>query len=109
VPTDRGQASTRVAKATLAKLEAELAQRLGRQQVQALRQALEADWGPTIDGSPGGEPCLTAALGAGLARDGRGSGGRRGRGCRTTLSTNAAGAAGAGRTRRTTAPRRRAA
>jgi hypothetical protein len=56
VPTDRGQASTRVAKATLAKLEAELAQRLGRQQVQALRQALEADWGPTIDGSPGGEP-----------------------------------------------------
>jgi DNA-binding MarR family transcriptional regulator len=55
VPTDRGQASIRVAKATLAKLEAELAQRLGRDQVRALRQALEADWGPTVDGSAGGE------------------------------------------------------
>jgi DNA-binding MarR family transcriptional regulator len=49
VPTDRGQASIRVAKATLAKLEGELAQRLGREQIRALRQALEADWGPTID------------------------------------------------------------
>jgi DNA-binding MarR family transcriptional regulator len=55
VPTDRGQASIRVAKATLAELEGELAQRLGQDQIQALRQALEADWGPTIDGSPGGE------------------------------------------------------
>jgi DNA-binding MarR family transcriptional regulator len=55
VPTDRGQASIRVATATLAKLEGELTRRLGRDQVQALRQALEADWGPTIDGSPGGE------------------------------------------------------
>lgn len=55
VPTDRGQASIGVAKTTLAKLEGELAQRLGRDQVQALRQALEADWGPTIDSSPGGE------------------------------------------------------
>jgi DNA-binding MarR family transcriptional regulator len=55
VPTDRGRDSIRVAKTTLAKLEAELAQRLGRDQVQALRQTLEADWGPTIDGSPGGE------------------------------------------------------
>jgi DNA-binding MarR family transcriptional regulator len=55
VPTDRGQASIRVAKQTLAKLEGQLAQRLGRDQVQALRQALEADWGPTIDGSPGSE------------------------------------------------------
>jgi DNA-binding MarR family transcriptional regulator len=55
VPTDRGRASIRVAKTTLAKLEDELAQRLGRQQVRALRQALEADWGPTIDDSPGGE------------------------------------------------------
>jgi DNA-binding MarR family transcriptional regulator len=55
VPTDRGRDSIRVAKATLANLEDELAQRLGRQHVQALRQALEADWGPTIDGSPGGE------------------------------------------------------
>jgi DNA-binding MarR family transcriptional regulator len=54
VPTDRGQASIRVAKATLANLEDELAQRLGRDHVQALRQALEADWGPTINGSPGG-------------------------------------------------------
>jgi DNA-binding MarR family transcriptional regulator len=54
VPTDRGRASIRVAKTTLAKLEGELAQRLGRGQVQALRQALEADWGPTIDDSPGG-------------------------------------------------------
>ncbi len=54
VPTDRGRASIRVATATLANLEEELAQRLGRAQVQALRQALEADWGPTIDGSPGG-------------------------------------------------------
>jgi DNA-binding MarR family transcriptional regulator len=53
VPTDRGQASIQVAKTTLAKLEDELAQRLGGQRVQALRQALEADWGPTIDGSPG--------------------------------------------------------
>jgi DNA-binding MarR family transcriptional regulator len=56
VPTDRGRDSIRVAKTTLAKLEGELALRLGRDQVQALRQALEADWGPTIDGSPGGEP-----------------------------------------------------
>ncbi len=55
MPTDRGRASIRVATATLANLEEELAQRLGRAQVQALRQALEADWGPTIDGSPGGE------------------------------------------------------
>ena len=55
VPTDRGHASIRVAKATLANLEGELAQRLGRHQVQALRTALEADWGPTIQGSPGGE------------------------------------------------------
>jgi hypothetical protein len=55
VPTDRGQASIRVAKASLAKLEAELAQRLGRDRVQALRQALEADWGPIVDGSAGGE------------------------------------------------------
>ena len=55
VPTDRGRASIRVAKATLADLEGELAQRLGRQQIQALRQALEADWGPPIDGSPSGE------------------------------------------------------
>ena len=29
-------------------------QRLGRDQVQALRQALEADWGPAMGGSPGG-------------------------------------------------------
>lgn len=49
VPTDRGRDSIRVAQATLAKLEGELARRLGREQVQALRQALEADWGPTID------------------------------------------------------------
>jgi DNA-binding MarR family transcriptional regulator len=55
VPTDRGRDSIRVAKTTLAELEDELAQRLGRDQVQALRTALEADWGPTIDGSPGGE------------------------------------------------------
>jgi DNA-binding MarR family transcriptional regulator len=55
VPTDRGRASIRVATATLANLEGELAQRLGRDQVQALRQALEADWGPTIDDSLGGE------------------------------------------------------
>jgi DNA-binding MarR family transcriptional regulator len=55
VPTDRGRDSIGVAKTTLAKLEGELAQRLGRDQVQALRQALEADWGPTIDSSPGGE------------------------------------------------------
>jgi DNA-binding MarR family transcriptional regulator len=55
VPTDRGQASIRVAKTTLANLEDELAQRLGRQHVQALRQALQADWGPSIDGSPRGE------------------------------------------------------
>ncbi len=54
VPTDRGRDSIRVAKAALAKLEGELAQRLGRQRVQALRQALEADWGPAIDGSSGG-------------------------------------------------------
>lgn len=62
VPTDRGRDSIRVAKTTLAKLEDELAQRLGRGQVQSLRQTLEADWGPTIDGSAGGElpaqPCL---------------------------------------------------
>jgi DNA-binding MarR family transcriptional regulator len=55
VPTDRGRDSIRVAKTTLAELEDELAQRLGRDQVQALRTALEADWGPTIVGSPGGE------------------------------------------------------
>jgi DNA-binding MarR family transcriptional regulator len=55
VPTDRGRDSIHMAKATLADLEGQLAQRLGRQRVQALRQALEADWGPTIDGSPGGE------------------------------------------------------
>jgi DNA-binding MarR family transcriptional regulator len=55
VATDRGRDSIGVAKTTLAKLEGELAQRLGRDQVQALRQALEADWGPTIDSSPGGE------------------------------------------------------
>jgi DNA-binding MarR family transcriptional regulator len=55
VPTDRGRDSIGVAKTTLAKLEGELAQRLGRDQIQALRQALEADWGPTIDSSPGGE------------------------------------------------------
>jgi DNA-binding MarR family transcriptional regulator len=55
VPTDRGQASIRVAKATLTNLEDELAHRLGQDRVQALRQALEADWGPTIDGSAGGE------------------------------------------------------
>ena len=55
VPTDRGRDSIRVAKATLTDLEGELAQRLGRDQVRALRQALEADWGPTIGGSPGGD------------------------------------------------------
>jgi DNA-binding MarR family transcriptional regulator len=55
VPTDRGQASIRVAKATLANLEEELAQRLGRDRVRALRQALEAGWGPAIEGLPGGE------------------------------------------------------
>jgi DNA-binding MarR family transcriptional regulator len=55
VSTDRGQASIRVAKQSLANLEDELAKRLGRAQVQALRQALEADWGPPIDGSAGGE------------------------------------------------------
>jgi DNA-binding MarR family transcriptional regulator len=49
VPTDRGRDSIRVAKAVLADLESELAHRLGRGQVRALRQALEADWGPTID------------------------------------------------------------
>jgi DNA-binding MarR family transcriptional regulator len=65
VPTDRGQASIRVAKATLAKLEVELAQRLGRDQVQALRHALEADWGPTIDGSAGGELPPHRRLGGG--------------------------------------------
>jgi DNA-binding MarR family transcriptional regulator len=48
VPTDRGRDSIRVAKATLADLEDELARRLGRQQVRALRTALEADWGPVI-------------------------------------------------------------
>ena len=55
VPTDRGRDSIRVAKTTLAKLEGQLAQRLGRDQVRALRQALEADWGQTIDGLAGGE------------------------------------------------------
>ena len=55
VPTDRGRDSIRVAKTTLAKLEGQLAQRLGREQVRALRQALEADWGQTIDGLAGGE------------------------------------------------------
>jgi DNA-binding MarR family transcriptional regulator len=43
VPTDRGRDSIRVAKTTLAELEDELAQRLGRQRIQALRQGLEAD------------------------------------------------------------------
>jgi DNA-binding MarR family transcriptional regulator len=49
VPTERGRDSIRVAKATLADLEGALAQRLGGQRVQALRTALEADWGPVID------------------------------------------------------------
>jgi DNA-binding MarR family transcriptional regulator len=65
VPTDRGQASIRVAKATLADLEGELAQRLGRGQLQSLRQALEADWGPTIDGSGGGERSTQLRVGGG--------------------------------------------
>jgi hypothetical protein len=68
VPTDRDQASIRVAKITLTKLEDELAQRLGRDRVQALRQALEADWGPIIDDSPGGElPTQRRPGGGGLA------------------------------------------
>jgi DNA-binding MarR family transcriptional regulator len=49
VPTDRGRDSIRVATATLADLEGELVRRLGHQQVQALRTALKADWGPVID------------------------------------------------------------
>jgi DNA-binding MarR family transcriptional regulator len=49
VATDRGRQSTRVALATLAALEVELTRRLGRRRVQALREALEADWGPIID------------------------------------------------------------
>jgi DNA-binding MarR family transcriptional regulator len=65
VPTDRGRDSIRVAKATLADLEGQLAQRLGRDQVQALRQALEADWGPTIDDAPGGELPTQPRLGGG--------------------------------------------
>ena len=65
VPTERGQASIRVAKTTLARLEDELAQRLGRDHVQALRQALEAEWGPTIDGSPGDERPPHRRLGGG--------------------------------------------
>ena len=65
VPTDRGRDSIRVAKTTLAKLEGQLAQRLGREQVRALRQALEADWGPTIDGSAGGELPAQPGLGGG--------------------------------------------
>ena len=65
MPTDRGQASIRVANTTLAELEAELARRLGRQHVQALRRALEADWGPTIDGSAGGERPPHRRLGGG--------------------------------------------
>jgi DNA-binding MarR family transcriptional regulator len=65
VPTDRGRASIRVAKQTLANLEDELAQRLGRDQVQALRTALEADWGPPIEGSPGGELPAQPRLGGG--------------------------------------------
>jgi DNA-binding MarR family transcriptional regulator len=47
--TDRGRRSTQVALATLAALEVELTQRLGERRVQALREALEADWGPIID------------------------------------------------------------
>jgi DNA-binding MarR family transcriptional regulator len=47
--TDRGRQSTQVALATLAALEVELTQRLGERRVQALREALEADWGPIID------------------------------------------------------------
>ena len=49
VATDRGRESTQVALATLAALEVELTHRLGRRRVQALREALEADWGPIID------------------------------------------------------------
>jgi DNA-binding MarR family transcriptional regulator len=49
VATDRGRQSTRVALAALAALEVELTRRLGRRRVQALREALEADWGPVID------------------------------------------------------------
>ena len=67
VPTDRGQASIRLAKATLANLEAALDQRLGPDQVRALRQALAADWGPTIEGSPGGEPSQRRVGGGELA------------------------------------------
>ena len=49
VATDRGRESTRVALATLAALEVELTHRLGRRRVQALREALEADWGPILE------------------------------------------------------------
>jgi DNA-binding MarR family transcriptional regulator len=49
VATERGRQSTRVALATLAALEVELTRRLGRRRVQALREALEADWGPIVD------------------------------------------------------------
>jgi hypothetical protein len=66
VPTDRGRDSIRVAKTTLAKLEGQLAQRLGREQVRALRQALEADWGPTMGGSAGGELPAQPRLGGEL-------------------------------------------
>jgi DNA-binding MarR family transcriptional regulator len=55
VPTDRGRDNIRVAKAILAKLEGELAQGPGRDQVGALRQALRPTGALTIDGSPGGE------------------------------------------------------
>ncbi len=48
VPTAQGLDSVRVALATFADLEAELARRIGAPQLAALRHALEHDWGPPV-------------------------------------------------------------
>jgi DNA-binding MarR family transcriptional regulator len=50
--TRKGRANVQAAKDTFAELEVELAKRIGRKRTDALREALEADWGPPAVAAP---------------------------------------------------------